>query len=200
MSTATRVGAEGGGCRAVRGGGQGHGREGPDLVQWVLQIQSPWRSENGAAAVIDATFRPRSPKARWQRTAFNLRESIVSSVRPAGCVRCSVSTRTKREAPSPSHRVHRALQRQLRGFAAPAFVIAFARASGVGDRGDLDPNLELAVALDGGLLGTAIFLAPYQGKFVTEIDVRVDHAQRQPAALVVAVAAEHRKANRLACP
>src|SRR2546421_953625 len=81
---------------------------------------------------------------------------------------------------------------------APALVIALARRPRVRGRGDTHPDLELAVRLDGGLAGPAVLFAPDECQNVPDFDVRVDDTERQRRALVVAVATEHRKADRLA--
>src|SRR2546421_991826 len=81
---------------------------------------------------------------------------------------------------------------------APAFVIGLARRPRVRGRGDSHPDLELAVRLDGGLAGPAVLFAPDECQNVPDLDVRVDDTERQRRALVVAVAAEHGKADRLA--
>src|SRR5690606_9790839 len=49
---------------------------------------------------------------------------------------------------------------RLRG--APTLVIGLARLRAVGRRADLDLEFDLLVALDGGLLGAAVLLAPQQ--------------------------------------
>src|SRR6266480_2897847 len=81
---------------------------------------------------------------------------------------------------------------------APALVIGLARRPRVRGRGDLHPHLELAVRLDGGLAGPAVLFAPDECQNVPDLDVRVDDTERQRRALVVAVAAEHGEADRLA--
>src|SRR2546421_729187 len=81
---------------------------------------------------------------------------------------------------------------------APALVIALARPPRVGGGGDPPPALELAVRLEGGLAGPAVLFAPDECQNVPDLDVRVDDTERQRRALVVAVAAEHGKADRLA--
>ena len=64
---------------------------------------------------------------------------------------------------------------------APALVVGLARgASRTGVAETLHAHLELLVALDGGLLGAAVLLAPHQRQHVADIDIRVDDAQRQP--------------------
>ena len=72
-------------------------------------------------------------------------------------------------------------------------MIRIARITRVRNRRDPDSNLALAVPLDSGLGGAAVLLSPYQGELGAGFDVRVDHAERQAAAFVVAVASEHRK-------
>src|SRR5579884_1976071 len=63
-----------------------------------------------------------------------------------------------------------------------------ARHFGVGDGGDSRPDFYLLVALDGGLRGTAAFLAPYDRDRRTGLAVRhVDYAERNHHALVVGV-------------
>src|SRR6266480_2803929 len=79
---------------------------------------------------------------------------------------------------------------------APALVIGLARRPRVRGRGDSHPHLELAVRLDGGLAGPAVLFAPDECQNVPDLDVRVDDTKRQRRALVVAVAAEHGKADR----
>src|SRR5580658_1360796 len=57
---------------------------------------------------------------------------------------------------------------------------------------DLHAHFGLQVTLDSGFGGTLVRLAPDQRQFLTDLDVRVDHAQRQRGALVEAVTTEHR--------
>src|SRR5690606_17668209 len=59
------------------------------------------------------------------------------------------------------------------------------------------PDLDLLVALDGRLLRAAVLLAPHEDHLVADVDVRIDRAERQHRALVVAVAGEHREADDL---
>src|SRR5579875_2160254 len=81
---------------------------------------------------------------------------------------------------------------------APALVVSLARVPRIGHRGDLHPHLELFVALDGGLLRAAVLLAPDEREHIADVDVGIDDAQRERAALVEAVAAEHRQSHDLA--
>src|SRR5690606_14720676 len=52
------------------------------------------------------------------------------------------------------------------------------------------PDLDLLVALDGRLVRAAVLLAPHEDHLVADVDVRIDRAERQHRALVVAVAGE----------
>src|SRR5690606_1019865 len=63
---------------------------------------------------------------------------------------------------------------------------------------DDDAHVLLLVRLDGGLLAAAVGLAPGEGELGADLDVGVDGAQRQAAALVGAVPGEHRQADHLA--
>src|SRR5262245_64087883 len=76
---------------------------------------------------------------------------------------------------------------------APALVIGLARLLAVGRRADHHADLRLLVALDRGLLGAAVLLAPHQGQLGAGLGVLLlDEAEGQHLALVPAVAREHR--------
>src|SRR5947207_13700834 len=86
------------------------------------------------------------------------------------------------------------------GLAAPALVVGGLRLLGVGRRADDSADLRLPVPLDRGLLRAATFFAPEDLHLGAERDVRVDDAEREHRALVVAVAAEHVDPDLLAAP
>src|SRR5687768_9361580 len=81
---------------------------------------------------------------------------------------------------------------------APALMVRLTSVARIWHGRDFDADLALLVALDRGLPGPAVLLAPDQGEHIAFVDVRVDDAQRQAAAFVVAVAGEHRQTDHLA--
>src|SRR3954469_4526950 len=81
---------------------------------------------------------------------------------------------------------------------APPFVVALASAASIRHRRDFHPNFHLFVTLHWRLFRSTALLTPDQGELVPTVDVGIDHAQGQPASLVVAVTAEHGISDRLA--
>src|SRR5690606_36474143 len=82
--------------------------------------------------------------------------------------------------------------------AAPAALVLLANDLRVRDRAHDRANADLLVAFDGRLLRAAVLLAPHERDLVADLDIRIDGAERQHRALVVAVAGEHREADDLA--
>src|SRR6185295_13086257 len=159
------------------------------------------QSRRNSPSVIDG--RPRSScsftTSRIRRSSACL--SLTASALPRRtCSRRSCSSCGRRRLPTWSARKGADMRLLLlcRGLAAPALVVAGLRLLAVRHRADDGADLDLLVALDGGLLRAAAFLAPHQLDFVAELDVRVDDAERKHRALVVAVAAEHVHADGLA--
>src|SRR5689334_20757572 len=77
---------------------------------------------------------------------------------------------------------------------APALVIGLAREARVGRGRHAHAHLALAVPLHHGLARAAVLLAPHQHQLVAHVDAGIDDAEREAAALVVAVAREHGEA------
>src|SRR3954454_9036902 len=87
----------------------------------------------------------------------------------------------------------------FRGLRAPTLVIGLARLLAVWRRPDHHVDLGLLVALDRGLLRTAVFLAPEKRQLGAGLRILLlDEAKREHLAFVEAVAGEHRGAGRLA--
>src|SRR5262249_34462934 len=84
------------------------------------------------------------------------------------------------------------------GSRAPTLMIGLACLLAVGGRADLNPQFQLFVALDGGLLGAAAFFAPHQRQLSANFAVLlIAKAPRQHLAFVEAVSREHRRADNL---
>src|SRR4051795_8372640 len=87
---------------------------------------------------------------------------------------------------------------QLAADAPAGRVVALADGAVVRHRADDRPDFDLAMRLGGGLLGIRTF-APHQRDLRARLDeLRLDDAERERAALVVAVAREHRRTDHLA--
>src|SRR5690606_19933356 len=82
--------------------------------------------------------------------------------------------------------------------AAPAALVLLANDLRVRHRAHDRANADLLVALDGRLPRAAVLLAPHERDLVADLDIRIDGAERQHRALVVAVACERREADYLA--
>src|SRR5690625_4879697 len=78
---------------------------------------------------------------------------------------------------------------------APAALVLRTSDGGVGHGAHHDTSFELLVALDGGLAGAAVLLAPHDLELGAFGHVVVHGRQRQATAFVVAVAGEHRQAD-----
>src|SRR6516225_6338982 len=74
---------------------------------------------------------------------------------------------------------------------APTLGVRLARDLRVRHRAHDRTHLELLVRLDRNLLRAAVLLAPDQRHLGADLDVRIDDAEREHRALVVAVAREH---------